>query len=172
MANLQMVFFESNQSNFLKLSKTIQFLSMNKPKFLWFKPGIPLYCDDVLPAQEPRTKKKSFSSSSSSSRLSISFSGSRFSNDKIVNSKDEWGFGFTGIASGQNLNKDVTIFLNVRTSNPGKWVLDVIGNEKKYENNWTRIGKTIYRVDSNGSNMISQLTSLTLFTSIHTSMIK
>ena len=135
---------------------------------------MPLYCDDVLPAQEPRTKKKSFSSSSSSSgsRLSISFSGSRFSNDKIVNSKDEWGFGFTGIASGQNLNKDVTIFLNVRTSNPGKWVLDVIGNEKKYENSWTRIGKSISRVDSNGSNMISQLTSLTLFTSIHTSMIK
>ena len=127
---------------------------------------MPLYCDDVLPEQESRTKKKSFSSSSGS------FSGYRFSNDKIVNGKDEWGFGFTGIASGQNLNKDVTIFLNVRTSNPGKWVLDVIGNEKKYENNWTRIGKTIYRVDLNGSNMISQLTSLTLFTSIHTSMIK
>ena len=133
---------------------------------------MPLYCDDILPEQEPRTKKKSFSSSSSGSRLSISFSGSRFSNDKIVNSKDEWGFGFTGIASGQSMNKDVTIFLNVRTSKPGKWVLDVIRNGEKYENSWTRIGKSISRVDSNGSNMISQLTLLTLFTSIHTSMIK
>ena len=56
----------------------------------------------------------------------------------------------TGIASGQNLNKDVTIFINVRTSKPGKWVLDIIGNGEKYENSWTRIGKGIYRVDSNG----------------------
>ena len=80
--------------------------------------------------------------------------------------------GFTGIASGQSMNKDVTIFLNVRTSKPGKWVLDVIGNGKKYKNSWTRIGKSIYRVDSNGSNMISQVTSLTLFMSILTFMIK
>jgi hypothetical protein len=93
----------------------------------------------------------------------LSGSGSSSSGSGPRHSKHEWGLGFTGIASGQNLNKDVTIFLNVRTSKPGKWVLDVIGNEKKYKNIWTRIGKSIYRVDSNGSNMISQVTSLTLF---------
>ena len=124
---------------------------------------MPLYCDDILPEQEPRTKKKS---------SNLSGSGSSSSGSSSSHSKDKWGLGFTGIASGQNLNKDVTIFLNVRTSKPGKWVLDVIRNGEKYENSWTRIGKSISRVDSNGSNMISQLTSLTLFTSIHTSMIK
>ena len=109
---------------------------------------MPLYCD-VLPELEPRTQKTK----------------SNFW--KIYTPEEpDWGLGFTGIASGESLDKDVNFFLNVRTSKPGKWVLDVIGNEKKYENSWTRIGKSIHRVDSNGSNMISQVISLILFMSI------
>ena len=61
----------------------------------------------------------------------------------------DWGLGFTGIASGESLDKDVKNFLNVRTSKPAEWVSDVIGNEKKYENSWTLVSNCIYRVDTN-----------------------
>ena len=109
---------------------------------------MPLYCD-VLPKLEPRTQK-----------TKINFW-------KIYTPEQpDWGLGFTGIASGESLDKDVKIFLNVRTSKPGEWVLDVIGNEEKYEKRWTLVSNRIFRVDTNESNMISQVISLILFMSI------
>ena len=109
---------------------------------------MPLYCD-VLPEREPRTQKTK-------------------SNFWKIFTPEEpnWGLGFTGIASGVSLDKDVKIFLNVRTSKPGEWVLEVIGNKEKYENSWTLVSNRIFRVDTNESNMISQVISMTLFMSI------
>ena len=109
---------------------------------------MPLYCD-VLPEREPRTQKTK-------------------SNFWKIFTPEEpnWGLGFTGIASGESLDKDVKIFLNVRTSKPGEWVLEVIGNKEKYENSWTLVSNRIFRVDTNESNMISQVISMTLFMSI------
>lgn len=109
---------------------------------------MPLYCD-VLPKLEPRTQKTK----------------NNFWNIYTPEQPD-WGLGFTSIASGESLDKDVKIFLNVRTSKPGEWVLDVIGNEEKYENSWTLVSNRIFRVDTNESNMISQVISLILFMSI------
>ena len=112
---------------------------------------MPLYCD-VLPELEPRSQKTK----------------SNFW--KIYTSEQpeqpDWGLGFTGIASGESLNKDVKIFLNVRTSKPGEWVLDVIRNEEKYEKRWTLVSNRIFRIDTNESNTISQVISLILFMSI------